>query len=369
MPPTPATRIRHLSTAHNIGDTRIVHKECRSLADSGFDVAFIACHEGDEEVGGIRIIGIGTSRGRADRMTRKAWHMFRRALAERAHLYHFHDPELIGVGLALRLFGKKVVYDVHEDVPKQIMNKFWIPGIVRGPVAFAAKTIEDAAAAALTAVVAATPSIAAKFPAAKTVVCQNFPEKGMAVQRNELPFDERANDVVYVGGLTRHQGIVEMVEAMGKLPDGVHAVFAGAFDEPSSAVEAMPGWRNVEFVGRLPRVGVVEVLRQGKVGLVIDHPISNYVDAYSTKMFEYMACGLPLVASDFPMWVQILGEAECGVTVDPYDTDAVAEAVQRYLGDLELAAHHGENGRQAILTRYNWDIEYARLLALYERVL
>jgi len=364
-----AVRVRHLSTAHNIGDTRIVHKECRSLQASGFDVAFIACHDGDEVVAGVPVLGIGTARGRADRMTRKAWDMFRRALRERADIYHFHDPELIGVGLALRALGKKVVYDVHEDVPKQITNKFWIPGIVRRPVALAARIVEGVAARAVSAVVTATPSIAEKFPAHKTISCQNFPEKGMAVEKNDVPFTERPHAFVYVGGLTRHQGIVEMVEALDKVPEGVSGVFAGAFDEPSDAIEAMPGWRRVDFVGRLDRAGVVDVLRKGRVGLVIDHPITNYVDAYSTKMFEYMACGLPFIASDFPLWVRIVEDADCGVTLDPYDTDAVAAALVRYLEDPELAARHGENGRQAILNRYNWDIEYAKLLACYEGML
>ena len=112
----------------------------------------------------------------------------------------------------------------------------------------------------------------------------------------------------------------------------------------------MPGWRNVNYVGRLTRVGVVDVLRQAKVGIVIDHPITNYVDAYSTKMFEYMACGIPFVASDFPMWVGIVDEAECGTTVDPYDTEGRRRGDQRLPGRSGTGRRHRrERGRQAIL--------------------
>jgi glycosyltransferase involved in cell wall biosynthesis len=369
MQPRSKVKVRHLSSVHDIGDTRIVHKECCSLQRSGFDVALIACHDGDDTVSGVPVLGIGSAHGRLDRMTRKAWQMFRRALREHAQIYHFHDPELILVGLGLRLLGKRVIFDAHEDVPKQIMNKPWIPGLLRRPVSFAVRVMEQLAGAKLSAIVAATPSIAEKFPPAKTVVCQNFPEAGLAGERNEVPFEERTNDFVYVGQLIRDQGVYEMVEMLGKVPDGVHGVFAGKLREPRAVLAAMPGWRKVDYVGLLDRKGVVDVLRQGRVGLVIDHPISNFLDGYSTKMFEYMACGIPFIASDFPLWVEIVAQAQCGVTLDPRDTDAVAAALMRYLDDPELAASHGENGRQAILTRYNWDVEYAKLLDCYEGLL
>ena len=106
---------------------------------------------------------------------------------------------------------------------------------------------------------------------------------------------------------------------------------------------------------------IVAGLRDAQVGLVLDHPISNYVEGYSTKMFEYMACGLPFIASDFPLWQRIVAEHDCGITVDPFDTDAVAKALNRLLENPEEAARIGENGRQAILRKYNWDVELGKL--------
>lgn len=370
MRATGARKVRHLSTVHNIGDTRIVHKELKSLQRAGFDVALIACHDGDTSVAGVPVIGIGEATGsRAHRMTVKAFQLFRRALAEKADIYHFHDPELMPVGIALRIFGKKVVYDVHEDVPKQILHKIWISPLIRRPVAAVVRAAEALTAATVSGVVTATPSIAEKFPAKKTIVCQNFPEKDLATERNTKPFAEREHDFIYIGGLTGHQGIVEMVESFTHLPEDVRGLFAGVFDEDSAPIEAMPGWKHVDYVGRLERADVVAGLRDAKVGLVIDHPITNYVDAYSTKMFEYMACGVPFVASNFPMWVDIIDDAGCGTTVDPFDTVAVAEALMAYVNDPELAAATGENGRQAILNKYNWSIEFDKLLSHYEGIL
>ena len=362
-----ALKVRHLSTVHHIGDTRIVHKELKSLQDAGFDVALVACHDGNTTVAGVPVIGIGVAtRGRVHRMSMKALQLFRRALLEKADIYHFHDPELMPVGIALRLCGKKVIYDVHEDVPKQIRNKARISPLIRGPIALLARSAEALTARIVDGVVAATPSIAEKFPRHKTIVCQNFPEKTLALERNTKPFNERPNAFLYIGGLTAHQGVAEMVEAFALLPEDVKGLFAGPFYEDPAPVEAMPGWAHVNYVGRLDRLAVVAALRDSQVGLVIDRPITNYVDAYSTKMFEYMACGIPFVASDFPMWVDIVAEAGCGATVDPYDAKAVAAAMRTYLDDPEFAAETGERGRQAILNKFNWSIEFEKLLHHYE---
>lgn len=361
-------RIRHLSSVHDITDTRVTYKECGGLGEAGYDVALINTHDGDTTVAGVPVIGLGAPRNRIHRILVKTWAIFFRALKEKADIYHFHDPELMGVGLALRLCGKKVVYDVHEDVPLQIMNKTWIPDWAKRPLAGIVRVLEGISGRLLSGIVAATPSIAAKFPPGRTVVVQNFPEKGLATTRNEVPFEARSHAFIYVGGLSVQQGLFEMLDAVAQLPDGVRGWIAGRFKHHQDRAEAHPGWSRVDYAGLVRREEIVAGLRDAQVGIVLDHPISNYVEGYSTKMFEYMACGLPVVCSDFRLWQEIVGEADCGITVNPFDTDAAAAALQRLLSDPEEAARMGENGRQAILTRYNWDVEFAKLTELYERL-
>lgn len=361
-------KVRQLSTVHAIGDTRVLHKECKSLLDAGHDVALIASNPRDEVVEGVPVLGIGVASNRFTRMTVSTTRLLRRALAEDADIYHFHDPELIPVGIALRLRGKKVVYDVHEDVPKQIMNKFWIKPALKLPFAAAATAFEKVAGLALSGVVTATPSIAEKFPARKTVVVQNFPEVGLAAVVNTKSFSLRRNAFVYVGGLSEQQGLFEMLEAFTKLPEGLTGVLAGKFKQKEEEARAHPGWSRVRYPGVVGRAQVVEALRDAVCGVVLDHPITNYVDAYSTKMFEYMACGIPVICSNFPMWERLIEEYGCGVAVDPFDTDAVAEWITRYNTDHDLAREHGENGRRAIAEKLNWGVELDKMLTLYARI-
>jgi glycosyltransferase involved in cell wall biosynthesis len=299
------------------------------------------------------------------------WQVFRAAARERADVYHFHDPELLWVGALLKLRGRRVIYDVHEDVPKQIMGKPWIPRWARPLVSRAFALIEQAGARIVDGIVAATPSIARKFPADRTVVVQNFPEASFArAEGTGVPFAERADAFVYAGGLMEIQGVREMAQAFALLPEGMTGTVAGAFHPPAlqDDIAAMPGWERVRFLGQVPRSEILRAMDGARTGIVLNHPTVNYVDAYSTKMFEYMARGIPVVCSNFPLWADIVGGADCGIAVDPRSCTSIAEAIRTLADDPELARRLGENGRRAVAERYNWEAELGTLEALYRKI-
>jgi glycosyltransferase involved in cell wall biosynthesis len=357
--------ILHLTSAHPVGDPRIFHKECASLAGLGYDVGLVAAHDRAETVDGVRILPVRRPRGRADRMTRVAWAVYRTAARERPDVCHFHDPELLWVGALLKLGGRRVVYDVHEDVPKQVLAKHWIPPRARPPAARGVALAEQIGARLVDGIVAATPSIAAKFPAAKTVVVQNFPEASFA--HDGAAPGRRDDAFVYAGGLMEIQGVREMAQAFALLPEGMTGTVAGRFHPAGleQAIAALPGWRRVRYLGAVGRPDVRRAIDGAAVGLVLNHPTRNYVDAYPTKMFEYMARGVPVVCSDFPLWARIVGDADCGIAVDPRDPRAIARAICRLNEDQQLARRLGENGRRAVRERLNWEHELGKLDGLY----
>jgi glycosyltransferase involved in cell wall biosynthesis len=359
-----------VTTVHTIRDPRIFHKQCRSLAARGYDVGLIACHDRPEVIEGVRIVPLDAPRGRLDRMLRVAWNAFRAADAERADVYQLHDPELLWVGVLLRLRGRRVIYDVHEDVPKQVMSKHWIPRRARRLIARAFALVEQGYARIVDGIVAATPSIARKFPAGKTVVVQNFPEASFARADGATPLAERNEAFVYTGGLMEIQGVREMAAAFAMLPDGMTGTIAGTFHPPElhHEIATLPGWRRVRFLGQVPRTEILSAMDRARAGIVVNHPTPNYVDAYSTKMFEYMARGLPVVCSNFPLWAEIVGDADCGIPVDPRDATAIAGAIRALNEDPALARRLGENGRRAVAERYNWEAELGKLEGLYRQV-
>jgi glycosyltransferase involved in cell wall biosynthesis len=364
-------KIRHLTAVHDVDDSRILRRECKSLAEAGYDVALVVGRAPRDDLAGVRVIGVGAAKNRLDRALRVTWNVYRAARRERADVYQFHDPELLWVGLALKLHGSTVVYDVHEDVPKQIMNKFWLPRWVRRPLAVAVRLAEHLASSVLDAIVVANPATAARFPVDKTVVVQNFPEVALARDDDsDLDFEQRPFAFAYTGGLSEVQGVREIMATGTALGPAMPGVLAGAFDDDrlEAEIRATPAWRSMCYVGRLPAPQVMATIRSARSGIALNRKVSNYFDAYSTKMFEYMACGIPVICSDFPHWVRVIDDADCGIAVDPRDPAAVAAAISKVATDPDEARRLGGNGRRAIIERYNWDNEFAKLDALYRRI-
>ncbi|MBI2848732.1 MAG: glycosyltransferase family 4 protein [Chloroflexi bacterium] len=360
-------RVCHLTSAHAPFDVRIYHKECRSLVQAGYQVTLVVPHHQDEMAEGIKIKAVPVPRGRSSRMLRTTWQLLKPALRERAEVYHFHDPELIPLGLLLRLCGRRVIYDVHEDLPRQVMGKAWIPRRGRKLVSLLAGAVETLGARIFNGLVAATPAIAGRFPPHKTVIVQNYPSLGELQGLELLPYSERPPQIAYIGVITSARGAREMVQALAMLPKPLCAklVLAGNFrpEALETDLRRLEGWGQVDYLGWLPRNQVVELLNRSRAGLVLFHPEANHVEAQPTKLFEYMALGLPVVASDFPLWRSFLDG--CGLLVDPLDPAAIASAVTWVLENPAAAAAMGEKGRNTVLTRCHWAVESQKLIRLY----
>ena len=368
-------KIAHITNVHPRGDTRIRIREAGSVTDVlGEPVALLVQDgRGDclEQDGKTRIIDTGRKpSGRLARMTLGVYRMWRAVRSLRPRLVHFHDPELIPLGLLLKCSGHRVVYDVHEDLPRQVLTKYWLPVFARHPVSWTVSVLEWLSARVFDAVVAATPEIAGRFPPRKTVTVRNFPILDELVRAEVVPYRERPAQFAYIGGLSRERGVCEMVEAL-MLIGNARLSLAGAFQPAGlqTEIEAFPGWRQVTFAGWANRIQVAGLLCSARAGLVVLHPTRRYLDAWPTKMFEYMSVGLPVIVSDFPLWRSIVEDAGCGLLVDPLDTKAIADSMQWVLDHPDEAEAMGRRGRVAVEKHYNWETEAEKLTALYKKLL
>ncbi|MFM1651930.1 glycosyltransferase family 4 protein [Brevibacillus sp. B_LB10_24] len=366
-------KIVHFSSVHMPHDTRILLKECQTLAQAGNEVVFVVPHDRDEQVDKVRIRAVPKPANRLIRMTKTIWSVWRAAWQEQADVYHFHDPELIPVGCLLKLRGKLVVYDVHEDVPGQIMKKDWIPRWLRAAVAKGAAAAESIGACFFDGIIAATPAIAKRFPNRKTVVVQNFPIANELLDHRAQSYRQRQNAVAYVGVISLIRGVREVMEALALLPEtsDVRLLLAGSFSPPELEAEfrQMPGWKRVDYVGWQSREGVKELLAKVRAGLVTFHPVPNSIHSQPNKLFEYMSAGIPVIASDFPLWQEIIGERACGLLVNPHDPKAIAEKIEQIIQFPEAAEGMGTRGWMAVCEKYNWDVEAEKLRGFYENLL
>ncbi|MBU2863001.1 glycosyltransferase family 4 protein [Reinekea forsetii] len=362
-------KVVHLTSVHARNDTRIFRKECCSLSSYGFSVSLIVADGmGNDSDSGIKVTDVGKPKGRLDRVLRVTNLIYKVALSEDAAIYHIHDPELLLVGYRLKKKGKIVIFDAHEDVTKQILSKPYLSKVSRLIVSSLYAVFEKVICKNIDFVVAATPYIRRKFyrMGIDSVDINNYPLLNEFVI-TDSSWSSKKTQVCYVGGLTRVRGIKEIVLAVEKARNDIDLVIGGDFSEDEFKTEILSLVKDskTKYKGWLDRKGVNEVLHSSIAGLVTLHPIPNYLDALPVKMFEYMAAGIPVIASNFPLWKEIIDSNECGYCVDPFDVDEIASKIDSLARSPDLAKRMGENGQRAVVEKYNWNIEEKKLILLY----
>jgi glycosyltransferase involved in cell wall biosynthesis len=309
-------------------------------------------------------------RNRFERMTYTVWNVFLAALRERADVYHFHDPELAGVGLALRMRGARVVFDVHEDIPKDVVDKPWIAPALRKPLSYLSAAVLRVLQRGFSGIVTATPSIAHAFIRERTVVVNNYPrldEFRLTLSNGTA----REPVALYLGSITKQRCIEEMVRAMATGDAGqARLLLAGTFEDEQleQSVRSLPGWERVEYFGQCSRAEVGRLLSRARVGLLLFHAAANVDDCMPNKLFEYMAAGLPVIIANTMNCKRIVLENGCGVVVDPRDPEAIAAAIRHLTENVELARAMGERGRRLVLEQYQWSSEAEKLKQLYAQI-
>lgn len=370
------SRICHLSSVHYVFDIRIFHKQLRTLSRAGYDVTLIAQHEEDCTIDGIRIIALPSPKNRLQRMFGLTLKILFRAIKEKADLYHFHDPELIPVGILIRLVTrKKVVYDVHEDYPEKILSKFWLPPFLRRVMSALAAAAEKMAGRLLDGIVVVTDDIGKKFSTSRSEVVQvrNYPElKTFSLEKRVSRKGEGAV-LIYAGLLNEERGIYQLVQAMELIDtrEEITLRLLGRFDsiDFQKKIERLRGYERVDYRGWLEQNEVWANFMEADIGLVCIHPLKHLTVTLPNKLFEYMSAGLPVIASDFELWKEIVAINRCGLMVNPLAPGEIAAAVEYLLANPDRRKEMGKNGREMVSRHFTWEGESRKLLDFYSRIL
>lgn len=361
----PKTRITHISTVHPHNDPRILYKECTSLHKTGYEVYLIIHHNKEETINGVKIINLPQFKNRFLRIGLLPFIGLFKALKLNPSIYHFHDPEFIPCGLILRILSKKVIYDVHEDVPAQILSKTWIFKPTRLLISKLFNILEKFSAKYFSAVVAATPYIATQFQSINphTIVVSNYALEKNTKQK-KINFSSKKS-ICYIGGITEERGILNILKAIETLP--VSLELAGSFktDTLERCIKNMPAWGKVHYHGFISHHQLNDILSSSFAGLAVIKETPNYINSYATKIFEYMAAGLPVISSNFPIWKEIIEGNQCGICVNPNSIEEIREAILYLFNNINEASLMGERGRVAVKQKYRWEQEYLKLEQLY----
>ncbi|GAB1468524.1 glycosyltransferase family 4 protein [Candidatus Cloacimonadota bacterium] len=362
--------ICHLSTVHQRRDVRIVYKECFSLLSAGYKVHLvIADGKPDEIFQGLCIHGSHKYHNRFIRILFSPLSIFFKALSLRAELYHFHDMELLPVAAMLKILGFKVIYDVHDNLPKQILGKHYIAKPLRRMLSGIVALTEASLSPLMSAIITADKNKENRFKSYHTIVrsVHNYPILSeLTLIRSDL---RSPGYICYIGGITLIRGITQLLDAI--LPLDVTLILAGLFEPPGleEICRKHPAWAKVDYRGFLDRKAIAEVLSISSIGMVNLLPNENYLDSLPIKLFEYMSSAMPVIISDFPDWRAIVDRYNCGICINPLEPKEITQAIETMLNNPELCKQMGERGKAAILEHLNWDSQEKVLLQLYKEVL
>lgn len=360
-------KVCHFTSAHPADDIRIFHKECASLAEAGHDVYLVSAQSDNQRHKNVQLVSADSQkRGRLGRMIFTAREVYKKAKSLNADVYHFHDPELLRFAGRLRRAGKIVIYDAHEDLPRQILGKEYLK--FKKTVANIVEWYEDRVARKVSFVITATPFIAERFKKVNpnTLDINNFPLLSeIDVQDSDAVRDPKK--ICFIGNISRIRGIDELVRSL----EGTEASLDLAGEIPTdfrASLEQLEGWKQVNPLGYIDRKQSLVIKARVSAGVVTFLPLPNHINAQPNKIFEYMASGLPVIGSDFPLWKEIIEKNACGICVDPQDPEDIRRGIRFVLENPEKSREMGERGKQLVLEKYNWDAEAKKLQGVYSRL-
>ncbi len=365
-------KVCHITSAHPKEDVRIFHKECVSLVREGYDVTLVQQGE-DGEKNGVHIAGFGNiASNRIKRILLTSKQAYKKACSVNADIYHIHDPELLPYALKLKRKGKKVIFDSHEHTAEAVFEKEWLPSFIRKMVFEIYSAYQKRICKKLDAVVTVTPNIVNYFKAFQenTVQIANYPifEEGI----NNISSKKKVQ-VAFAGGISSQWNHHIFLKALERIPQCKYCLCGSCSETYFESLKQLKGWKQVEFLGKIPHKEVATHLEESMIGLALLSPGRNTDwqngTIGNTKIFEEMMAGLPVICTDFVLWKEFVERYKCGICIDPKNINQIENAVRYLIDNPEIAKQMGENGRKAIKKEFNWGVEEKKLYELYRRVM
>ena len=364
---------------HKYDDIRVFKKEAVTLAADPTNEVVLYARTPDGlplSDSGVKVRAVTY----ANRLARFALlpKLARAAFAERADVYHLHNPDTLPIAFVLRAAGKRVIYDTHEDFRTEILLRGWLPRSARRPAAALVAGAERLAGACLDAVIVTQEQIRARIPQA--VVIGNPPlvdrvqiERTLADDPQQITQASEPIVLGFVGGLSADRGLFRMMHLVAQLNDHTPTrLLLIGYPVNDSALDhamTMPEWEFVDYRGELAQDEAFAAIAGSRAGLILFERTASHETIDPNKIYEYMTLGLPFIASKFPDWEARIGSAQAGIFVDT-DTSEGLAAVMDWLQDparLQTAAH---NGLEYVLHTYSWQKSGAPMLrSLYRKVL
>ena len=358
------------SSVHRWNDNRIFFKEAMSLAKI-YHVELHAPAEFEKKhVYGVDIYGLPNWEKESDRKAIRN-ELWQRLKKSKMTIFHFHDPELIWIGIKAKLIlNKKVIYDIHEDVGSDIMRKTWLNAIQKVFYYIAYKLLESIVGFIFDHFILSVDLFKSPRIRNSTIIF-NYPI--LPETRNN---NSKSIDLLYLGAVTEDRGIFIIIEVVKKLVKKYPNLKVEIVGHVPSSIKAhivdeirKENLNDVIYLrGFIDYNAASDYIKRSRIGLCLLFPTKNYLNSYPTKLFDYMTCGIPIVGSNFGQLARIIKEANCGATVDPYDIQDIVRVLDSLLSKNDYCSDLGSNGWEYIKDTYTWQSQENKLLELYSNL-
>ena len=366
-----------LTSAHFRYDVRIYHKELVSLKKKYNSVKLIVLDgKGNEFTkDGIEIIDLNWKRKSVSRLNRFTLFQFWivKHFRKGNNLIHFHDSECFLSMVILKVFFKQnFIYDIHENLVEDIKSKTYIPKLFRRFLSFGTRIVENYIVSKASGVITATPYLSSKFVGLNRNVESiiNYPE--LEIFKNCSKYNSREKkNVVYVGVINEIRGVFEVMDSIDNFPRDLRFSVAGPFtsDKVRNTFFSHRNIERVDYLGVIGRSQIHELLNNSLCGVLTGYPVKNALDSLPIKLYEYLACGLPVVISDYPKWREFIESYKVGYTVDCFNTKEVSKRITEVITNREKSKQMSRSGRLLFETKFNWEDQEDKLFKFYENII
>jgi hypothetical protein len=364
--------ITHLTSGHTRYDIRIFHKECISLAkvDSFTVNLIVADNDKDEIKDNISIYDVGKLNGRYHRMLKTTKKILQKAIELDSDLYHFHDPELIPIGLKLKKLGKKVIFDIHENTGLQILERQWIPYYLRKIISVVFDGYEQYACSKFDYLYVPQYSMYKKFTKINnTEFIGNFPS---IENINSLKAKDYSKyKLLYSGSISESRGLFNMLNLLVELMNidiKYTITIAGSIgDDLLKKAKTHKGWQNINYLGYLSQEEIQKVYSKHSIGLIMFNNVGQYYMAYSLKLFEYMQNGLTIIMPNFGDWLYFNKEYNVGYNINVKDSSDISIVIDGITN--EVLKLNGIRNQKLVIDEFSWNSEEKKLKKIYKEIL
>ncbi len=366
-------RVCQITSMHSWDDDRIYQRACLGLVNSGYEVHLIA---------------VQPDKLPSESKVRLHWLKFRigwkrrwfsskeavdKAIKINADVYHFHDPDLLPHirKLKVKCPRSKVFYDIHENYVARF--KMWgLPSFIgRLFRMFEIFIIRHIDGYTIT-----SHSMKELFTLSNRPSCVVYNSINLLrlEKLNINDIQPAYPPVIYTSGTHSHsRNCIETIRAMNYMNKEIpfQMMFVGRYvsgiEREMKAQSTADGTiKYLRLEEMLPWEDNFKRTSEAFLGCVFYAENSNNRVTIPNRLFEYMYCGIPVVATDFPELRNIIEKTKCGLLVNSDNPRDIAKIFEFLLKNPQKALEMGRRGRKAIESEYNFNMDLRRLINLYQ---